>query len=250
MKNKKDLNIWLLVLSLITIITILLPFAKTLEIPEDLSLWIKIVFFGTIAVFIACLTLVSIISLACLIKDTYRPIKFIEFFVLLGFLMVFINIITFACSDFKLTAGYAVMALEAFIISAFSQSGRLFAAFPSFGKDFLSIFRKNPDATSEGAENDLEKQSKEDKKEDKKKDKKAKKEEDKNIKASENNDQSLTDLDQKKDDKKDEKTFFYDETLEEKVTPSLTEEISDIPQNNNPSVVSYKKSSKKGKNKK
>lgn len=141
MERKKDLNIWLLVLSLITIITILLPFAKTLTIPEDLSLWIKIVFYGTIAVFIACLAIIAIVALLCLIKDQYRPIKFIEFCVLLGFFMVFINIIVFACCGQKLTPGYAVMALEAFLMSAFSQSGRLFAAFPGFGKDLLSLFK-------------------------------------------------------------------------------------------------------------
>lgn len=141
MERKKDLNIWLLVLSLITIITILLPFAKTLTISEDLSLWIKIVFYGTIAVFIICLAIIAIVALLSLIKDQYRPIKFIEFCVLLGFFMVFVNIIVFACCGQKLTPGYAVMALEAFLMSAFSQSGRLFSAFPGFGKDLLSLFK-------------------------------------------------------------------------------------------------------------
>lgn len=142
MERKKELNIWLLVLSLITIITILLPFAKTLNISEDLSLWLKIVFYGTISIFIACLAVIAIIALLCLIKDQYKPIKFIEFCVLLGFFMVFTNIVVFACCGCKLSPGYAVMALEAFIMSAFSQSGRLFASFSGFGKDLLSLFKK------------------------------------------------------------------------------------------------------------
>lgn len=214
MKNKKDLNIWLLVISLITVITILLPFAKTLEIADDLTLWIKIVFYGTISVFIACLTLISVISLTCLIKDKYQPIKFIEFFVLLGFLMVFINVVTFACSDFKLTPGYAVMALEAFIMSAFSQSGRLFTAFPNFGKDFISIFKKESD------ENEPEEPKKDKKK--------------KGFEAT-----------PEPENINNEKMMIYDESLEEKTTPAIVEKIT-------PTEVAPKKErkTKKGKNKK
>jgi len=195
MKNKKDLNIWLLVISLITVITILLPFAKTLQISDDLTLWIKIIFYGTISIFIGCLVLIAVISLICLIKDKYQPIKFIEFFVLLGFLMIFINIVTFACSDFKLTPGYAIMALEAFIMASFSQSGRLLSAFPSFGKDFVGIFKKESD------ENEV-KQTKKD----------SKKKETKDLSQSENIN--------------NEKMMTYDESFEEKATPVIMGEIT------------------------
>ncbi len=142
MNNKKDLNIWLLILSLITIITLLLPFAEATKI-GDIGLWLKIEFYATLSIFIVSIVAVAVISLICLIKDNFTPMKVIEGFVLLAFTAIFINVVVFACIGEKLSPGYAVVAVEAFIMASLSQICRVLGSSKEYGGQLLSLFR-NP----------------------------------------------------------------------------------------------------------
>ena len=125
MKNKKILNICLLTVALITLFTFVLPIKKFEFVGDEVG-FITVMFYLLNGVLIVSLTALIIVAIINLFKDDYKFIKLMEIMAIIGFTVVFLMLIIFACTaSVKISVGYLLVGIEMFICSNFSQMVRL-----------------------------------------------------------------------------------------------------------------------------
>lgn len=135
MRNKKILNICLLTFALITLITFILPIKK-FGLGENDAGFVRVMFYLLNAIMIVAVVALIVMSIVNLFKDNYTKVKLMEFMALLGFMMNFLVLLIFACSNgSQIYIGYLLVSIEIFVCCNFSQMSRLM----SMGKELQSL---------------------------------------------------------------------------------------------------------------
>lgn len=135
MRNKKILNICLLTFALITLITFILPIKK-FGLGENDAGFVRVMFYLLNAIMIMAVVALIVMSIVNLFKDNYTKVKLMEFMALLGFMMNFLVLLIFACSNgSQIYIGYLLVSIEIFVCCNFSQMSRLM----SMGKELHSL---------------------------------------------------------------------------------------------------------------
>ncbi len=155
MKNKKLLNIFILLLSLLTLITNILLFAFPAYGANTSTLFI-ILFWIFNSLTLICLLASILITLIALFMDDYICSKMTEAFVLVSFATTLINTIIFALSGNSLTFLYALVIILTFVTANISQVLRLLSSAKTWGADFKALVKthksQNKDETEENTE--------------------------------------------------------------------------------------------------
>jgi hypothetical protein len=140
MKDKKLLNIYMLIFSLVALITYILPFDK-LQLLGGIGLTLKIIYYATSVILALSLLLIIILTLINLFKDVYINLKLVEALTLLAFLMVISNVLIYAGNiNYYLGWGYILVAIEVIVLTMFSQFVRIINAIPEFKTNFITLF--------------------------------------------------------------------------------------------------------------
>ena len=135
MRNKKILNICLLTFALITLITFILPIKK-FGLRENDAGFVRVMFYLLNAIMIMAVVALIVMSIVNLFKDNYTKVKLMELMALLGFMMNFLVLLIFACSNgSQIYIGYLLVSIEIFVCCNFSQMSRLM----SMGKELQSL---------------------------------------------------------------------------------------------------------------
>lgn len=135
MRNKKILNICLLTFALITLITFILPIKK-FGLGENDAGFVRVMFYLLNAIMIMAVVALIVMSIVNLFKDNYTKVKLMELMALLGFMMNFLVLLIFACSNgSQIYIGYLLVSIEIFVCCNFSQMSRLM----SMGKELQSL---------------------------------------------------------------------------------------------------------------
>lgn len=135
MRNKKILNICLLTFALITLITFILPIKK-FGLGENDAGFVRVMFYLLNAIMIMAVVALIVMSIVNLFKDNYTKVKLMEFMALLGFMMNFLVLLIFACSNgSQIYIGYLLVSIEIFVCCNFSLMSRLM----SMGKELQSL---------------------------------------------------------------------------------------------------------------
>ena len=135
MRNKKILNICLLTFALITLITFILPIKK-FGLGENDAGFVRVMFYLLNAIMIMAVVALIVMSIVNLFKDNYTKVKLMELMALLGFMMNFLVLLIFACSNgSQIYIGYLLVSIEIFVCCNFSQMSRLM----SMGKELQSF---------------------------------------------------------------------------------------------------------------
>lgn len=140
MKNKKLLNISILLLSLLTLITDILLFAFPAYGANTLTIF-KILFWTFNSLTLVTLLGAILITLIALFMDDYICSKMTEAFVLVSFATTLINAIIFALSGNSLTFLYALVIILTFVTTNISQSARLLSSAKTWGADFKALIK-------------------------------------------------------------------------------------------------------------
>lgn len=146
MKNKKLLNIFILLLSLVTLVAEILLFAFPAYNAETHKL--LVVIFWILNTF-AMISLVAtiIVTLISLFMDDYVCSKMVETFALISFIMVLANLIIFSMSRYTLSFGYIAVCILAFLNATISQILRLIAAIPTWKTSFKELVKTHKPIT-------------------------------------------------------------------------------------------------------
>lgn len=167
MRNKKILNICLLTFALITLITFILPIKK-FGLGENDAGFVRVMFYLLNAIMIVAVVALIVMSIVNLFKDNYTKVKLMEFMALLGFMMNFLVLLIFACSNgSQIYIGYLLVSIEIFVCCNFSQMSRLM----SMGKELQSLDMDKPKILEKKNINADEKKNNESKDEKRKEDK-------------------------------------------------------------------------------
>lgn len=167
MRNKKILNICLLTFALITLITFILPIKK-FGLGENDAGFVRVMFYLLNAIMIVAVVALIVMSIVNLFKDNYTKVKLMEFMALLGFMMNFLVLLIFACSNgSQIYIGYLLVSIEIFACCNFSQMSRLM----SMGKELQSLDMDKPKILEKKNINADEKKNNESKDEKRKEDK-------------------------------------------------------------------------------
>lgn len=167
MRNKKILNICLLTFALITLITFILPIKK-FGLGENDAGFVRVMFYLLNAIMIMAVVALIVMSIVNLFKDNYTKVKLMEFMALLGFMMNFLVLLIFACSNgSQIYIGYLLVSIEIFVCCNFSQMSRLM----SMGKELQSLDMDKPKILEKKNINADEKKNNESKDEKRKEDK-------------------------------------------------------------------------------
>lgn len=135
MRNKKILNICLLTFALITLITFILPIKK-FGLGENDAGFVRVMFYLLNAIMIMAVVALIVMSIVNLFKDNYTKVKLMELMAFLGFMMNFLVLLIFACSNgSQIYIGYLLVSIEIFVCCNFSQMSRLM----SMGKELQSL---------------------------------------------------------------------------------------------------------------
>lgn len=141
MRNKKILNICLLTFGLLTLITFILPIKK-FTLGESGGNFVKVMFYLLNAIMLASIVVVIVMSIINLFKDNYTKVKFMEMMAMLGFVMVYLVLLIFACSrDCQIYIGYLLVSIEIFVCANFSQMTR----FVNMGSQLKDVMPSNSD---------------------------------------------------------------------------------------------------------
>lgn len=157
MKNKKLLNIFILLLSLVTLIGDILLFAF-LPYKETTSQFLVVMFWIFNSLALVSLVIAILLTLISLFMDDYVASKMIETFVLFAFIMSFVNVLIFAMSKHTLSFGYIIVCILAFLTSSISQILRLVSSFKDWKSNFKTLIKTHKpvtiiDATEEHEDN-------------------------------------------------------------------------------------------------
>lgn len=167
MRNKKILNICLLTFALITLITFILPIKK-FGLGENDAGFVRVMFYLLNAIMIMAVVALIVMSIVNLFKDNYTKVKLMELMALLGFMMDFLVLLIFACSNgSQIYIGYLLVSIEIFVCCNFSQMSRLM----SMGKELQSLDIDKPKILEKKNINADEKKNNESKDEKRKEDK-------------------------------------------------------------------------------
>ena len=167
MRNKKILNICLLTFALITLITFILPIKK-FGLGENDAGFVRVMFYLLNAIMIMAVVALIVMSIVNLFKDNYTKVKLMELMALLGFMMNFLVLLIFACSNgSQIYIGYLLVSIEIFVCCNFSQMSRLM----SMGKELQSLDMDKPKILEKKNINADEKKNNESKDEKRKEDK-------------------------------------------------------------------------------
>ena len=167
MRNKKILNICLLTFALITLITFILPIKK-FGLGENDAGFVIVMFYLLNAIMIMAVVALNVMSIVNLFKDNYTKVKLMELMALLGFMMNFLVLLIFACSNgSQIYIGYLLVSIEIFVCCNFSQMSRLM----SMGKELQSLDIDKPKILEKQNINADEKKNNESKDEKRKEDK-------------------------------------------------------------------------------
>lgn len=187
MRNKKILNICLLTFALITLITFILPIKK-FGLGENDAGFVRVMFYLLNAIMIMAVVALIVMSIVNLFKDNYTKVKLMELMALLGFMMNFLVLLIFACSNgSQIYIGYLLVSIEIFVCCNFSQMSRLM----SMGKEIQSLDIDKPKILEKKNINADERKNNESKDEKRKEDKDnhtvAKHNKNNNFKSNQNN---------------------------------------------------------------
>lgn len=160
MKNKKLLNIFILLLSLVTLITNVLLFAFPAYGANTSTLFV-VLFWVFDALTLVCLLASILITLIALFMDDYICSKMTEAFVLVAFATALINTIIFALSKNSLTFLYALVVILTFVTANISQVLRLLSSAKTWGADFKALVKTHKPQNKEVAEENVEEQTEE-----------------------------------------------------------------------------------------
>lgn len=167
MRNKKILNICLLTFALITLITFILPIKK-FGLGDNDAGFVRVMFYLLNAIMIMAVVALIVMSIVNLFKDNYTKVKLMELMALLGFMMNFLVLLIFACSNgSQIYIGYLLVSIEIFVCCNFSQMSRLM----SMGKELQSLDIDKPKILEKQNINADEKKNNESKDEKRKEDK-------------------------------------------------------------------------------
>ena len=167
MRNKKILNICLLTFALITLITFILPIKK-FGLGDNDAGFVRVMFYLLNAIMIMAVVALIVMSIVNLFKDNYTKVKLMELMALLGFMMNFLVLLIFACTNgSQIYIGYLLVSIEIFVCCNFSQMSRLM----SMGKELQSLDIDKPKILEKQNINADEKKNNESKDEKRKEDK-------------------------------------------------------------------------------
>lgn len=142
MKNKKLLNVYLLCLSLLALITFILPFPKT-AYESGVPLGIEIVYYATNVLMLIALCLIIILSIINLFSDEYSGLNLIFGLSLVALIMVFVNLLMYACNWYYAIAyGYILVAVEVFVLYGFNHVIKIIYSMGEFKNYIVGIFSK------------------------------------------------------------------------------------------------------------
>ncbi len=142
MKNKKLLNLYLLALSLLCLVTFILPFGK-IQSESVYSLGVTIVYYITNILLVIALVCIVFLSIMHMFHDEYEGVKISLALTFVAFLMVFVNIMLYAGGMFRaLSWGYVLLSVEVFALFAFNQGVKTVISFMHSKEYLAKLFPK------------------------------------------------------------------------------------------------------------
>lgn len=142
MKNKKLINLYLLTLSLIALITFILPLEK-INPASIKNLAITIVYYTASIIMLICLVLIILISIINLFQNNYEANKFSLSFSFIAFIMTLIIVIIYATNlNIALSWGSIILIGEIFLLYSFNRIVKTANSFKNFGPFLKELFPK------------------------------------------------------------------------------------------------------------
>lgn len=140
MKNKKLLNICILLFSLVTLVAEILLFAFP-AYSADTTTLLRVIFWilNSIAMILVVGTI--IVTLISLFMNDYICSKIVETSSLLILALSFIITLIFASTGYTLSFGYIVVVLLSFVTANISQIVRLLTAIPTWVPSFKTLIK-------------------------------------------------------------------------------------------------------------
>lgn len=142
MKNKKLLNIFVLLLTLVTFVIDILLFAFP-AYNADTSTFLKVIFWIFNSLALVCMVLTILVTLISLFADDYSASKIVEALSLVTFILSFINLFSFGLTKFSLSFGYIAVCLVTFVTASLGQLYRLISSTPTWVKTIKGLLKIN-----------------------------------------------------------------------------------------------------------
>lgn len=140
MKNKKLYNLYLLCLSLLALITFIVPLQK-INPASTSPVGIMVGYYITGGIMCLALVLIIALTIIAMFHDDYENVKFSKALATIAFLMLFVNMLIFGASiNQAFSWGYTLLAVEVFALFSFNQIVRAVTAFCGVGKYFTKLF--------------------------------------------------------------------------------------------------------------
>lgn len=140
MKNKKLLNILILLFSLVTLVTDILLFAFP-AYTADTTTFLKVMFWILNSFALIFIVTTIIVSLISLFMNEYICSKVVETSALLVFVLSFINVLIYASTGYTLSFGYILVAILSFVTANISQIARLLHSTPTWVASFKTLLK-------------------------------------------------------------------------------------------------------------
>lgn len=144
-KNKKVINLYKLTISLIAILTYVMPISKVFY-DSGKSVYIEVVFNTLNILMLICLIAVVIMAVYNLFKDSYNNLKIINALSFLSLILVSVNLSIYSLNLFyALSAGYIILFYEIVLLNAITQINGFIWSYKSIKKKIkkqLTNFKK------------------------------------------------------------------------------------------------------------
>lgn len=146
MYNKKCKSTFLFVLSLVCLLTLIVPFMNV-SFVGNANLALQIFYYIFIVIF--CISLVSIIAVGIysLFSNNFSLLSFQEALGYLAFIMVLINLIIFIpCTNCGLSVGYSILVLETFVMAFLSDIIKVIKKMPRIFRNLKQTLKEKQEA--------------------------------------------------------------------------------------------------------
>lgn len=160
MKNKKLLNVYLLTLSLVSLITFILPIDK-IDANSASTLLIRIAYYTTATIMVISLVLIIALAIVNMFADNYEGVRFMQVFAFVAFLVVFANSFIYAGGLlYALSWGYLLLMFELFCLTFLNQFVKIIKTLKgtkSYFKKLSQVFKEEHEqefSNNEKVEND------------------------------------------------------------------------------------------------
>ena len=140
MKNKKLLNIFVLLLTLLTFVIDILLFAFP-AYSANASTLLKILFWVFNSFALLTMVVTVLITLISLFADDYSASKIVESLAMLNFILLFIILLSFGLTQQDLSFGYISVCVISFVTASLGQLYRLSSSIPTWVKTMKGLLK-------------------------------------------------------------------------------------------------------------